>query len=126
MTMSCEGRQITFDTFTGSGVTSDPVKRRRGGMGPQRAYGAPSSTEDVTVSKPYEDADVELRRYMYSRVGKARVVISKQALDLDGNAFGRAEVYTGILSGVTPGEVDSDSNEVEMWEAMISVDGSVG
>lgn len=107
----------TFDTRTGGDTAAEPAKHRGGGMGTFKAYAALPDTEEVTVTRVYErERDHELLRRLRARAGRAVMVITEQPLDDDGARWGRPTVYTGRLSKVATGEVDSESGDPRMYE----------
>lgn len=123
VTVTLDGATIgTFDTMSGGDITAEPTKRRSGGMGPLKSYGALPDYDDVTVSRVAErERDHELQRRLRTRVGKANASISDQPLDDDGAPWGRPTVYTGRLIGMTPGEVDSESSDPRMFELTFQI-----
>jgi hypothetical protein len=107
----------TFDTRSGGESTSENTKRRSGGMGAQKSYGALPDTGDVTISRVAElERDHEQNRWIRTRVGLGIITISDQPLGDDGAPYGRPTVYKGRLTGFDPGEVDSDSTDARMFE----------
>jgi len=128
VTLTIDGRNCgTWDTLSGGEATSEETKHRPGAMGPQKSYGGPTSVGNVTLGRVMErDRDGELARWMMSRRGKGRCTASRQMLDTDGLPFSKPIVYTGTLLTVTPGDIDSDSSDVDMYEIEISTDGDIG
>lgn len=117
----------TFDTWEGGNVTADNNKHRRGGMGVQIAVPAPSTLEDVTVTRDYDPArDHQHAHWLSACVGKARCILTKTVLDEDDAAFGRPLVVRGILIGYNHPEHDSDSGDVAFVGIVVSPDGAVG
>lgn len=87
-----------------------------------KSYAAAGDTDDITVSRVLErERDHERLRKLRRRVGKATASISEQPLDDDGAPWGKPTVYTGRLTGVSPGEADSDSGDVRMFELTFQV-----
>lgn len=110
-----------FDTLSGGDTTAEPTKRRAGG-GAMKSYAAFADNDDITVSRVYErERDHEKLRQLRRRVGKATASISEQPLDDDGAPWGRPTVYTGRLTGLAPGEADSDSADVRLFELTFQV-----
>lgn len=110
-----------FDTLSGGDTTAEPTKRRAGG-GTMKSYAAHADTDDITVGRVYErERDHEKLRKARRRVGKANATISEQPLDDDGAAWGKPTVYTGRLTGLAPGEADSDSADVRMLELTFQI-----
>lgn len=116
-----------FDTWSGAEVTADNAKHRRGGMGQQIAVGGPSTIGDLTITRDYDlSRDHANAHWLSGAVGRARVVASKTYLDDDGIAFGPPIVITGVLSGYTQPDSDSDSGDVSMFGIVVNPDGVVG
>lgn len=106
-----------WDTRSGGETTADVSKRRPGGSLNEKATRGRSTTGDVTVSREYErERDIELGRRLRTRVGKATVVVTEQPLDDDDVAWGTPTTWTGVLTGINTGDVDSDSDEPRMCE----------
>jgi hypothetical protein len=63
--------------------------------------------------------------WLITRAGKGKVVINKQPLDVDGNVFGTALRYTGMLKRVLPPEVDSESSNAALLELEVTPDATV-
>ena len=90
---------------------------------------------DVLISNPspltgerelYDLATVHtIVHWLIQRTGKARMVMTKTVLDLDGNVFGRPLVYSGTLKQVTPPEVDSESSDAALIALEMTPAGTV-
>lgn len=122
VTCTVDGRPLgIFDSHSGGDNTADVQKHRPGGMKPQRAYPALPEYDDVTVSRSYElERDGELVTWLHSRVGLATMAVSITMLDPATGAVatkaGARRTFSGILSGITTPESDSDSADVSMFE----------
>jgi hypothetical protein len=116
----------TFDTLTGGEVDTDELKYKPGGMAPQVSLGGLITIGQVVVTRLYQlQRDHLSVHWLISRVGKGVVVINKQPLDPDGNAFGKPLVYRGTLKRVLPPEVDSNATDAAMIEIELTPEGSV-
>jgi hypothetical protein len=117
----------TFDTFEGGEVDSDETKYKPGGMAPHVSLGGSKTVGNVTVSRLYSLTRDHLQvARLVAAVGTAEVTVTKQPLDVDGNAFGLgALVYTGKLKTVTFPEVDSESSDAAMIELEVSTAGTI-
>lgn len=116
------GRPLgTFDTLSG-GETSTEIAKRRAGGGVMRTYtNRKRDTSDVTVTRDYDrERDVELARWLRTQTG-AVATVTEQPLDDDDVAWGKPTVFSGLLSGVGPGDVDSDSGDPRMLSLTIVV-----
>jgi hypothetical protein len=115
-----------WDKMTGGEIDSDETKYKPGGMTQEISLGGSVNTGNITVSRLFDLArDLPVIKTWMHRVGKALVVVSKQSLDVDGNAFGDPMVYQGKLKMVTPPEVDSEVSDAALVEIEVSTAGSV-
>jgi hypothetical protein len=116
----------TFDKLTGGEIDSEETTYKPGGMGARVSLGGSVNPGNVTVSVLYDLTRIHtIVHWLIGRVGKARATISKQPLDVDGNAFGQAITYPARLKQVNPPEVDSESSDAALLELEFTVDGSV-
>lgn len=125
--MSLDGTNTgVWDKLTGGEVDSEETKYRPGGMGPHVSLGGSVEVGNLTISRLYIlNRDHDNIHWMISRAGKGKVVVNRQPLDADGNAYGRPLVYTGTLKTVTPPEVDSESSDAALLECEITPAGTV-
>jgi hypothetical protein len=123
--VSVDGTNLgTWDKLTGGEVDSDEYKYKPGGMAPPVSLGGTRNVGNLTVSRLYRLArDHDRAQWMINRAGSARVVVSKQPLDIDGNVYGRPIVYRGTLKRVTFPEHDSESNNPGLLEIEVTVGG---
>jgi hypothetical protein len=113
-----------FDKLTGGALDSDDTKYNPGGMEPPVSLGGRKTVDNLTVSRLYRLArDHDVVQQLYDSVGKSRMVISKQPLDVDANVYGKPIVYTGKLKRVLTPEVDSESSGAGLLELEMTVDG---
>jgi hypothetical protein len=116
----------TFDKFTGGEIDSEETTYKPGAMGPRIALGGSQTPGNVTVSVLYDLSRFQsIIHWLIGRAGKGAMVINKQPLDVDGNAFGRALVYPGTLKQVHPPEPDSEANDAAQLELEMTVGGTV-
>lgn len=117
-----------FDVFDGGETDSEETKYKPGGMQPQKSLGGSTTTENVTLRRLYDKdrGDPDLVRWLRTRAGKGRSVVAKQPLDVDGNPFGKADVYTGTLKRVAAPGHDSEDSGPALFELEVSTEGSVG
>lgn len=128
VTVSVGGVSLgTFDKLTGGELDSEEQKYRPGGMGAEVALGGPRTTTNVTVSRIYSlDADHAVNlSTLKAGIGKAEVTVTKQPLDVDGNTYGSAVVYKGVLKTVKLPDHDSGSNDPGMLELEVSTNAVV-
>lgn len=127
ITMSVDGVDTgVWDKLTGGEIDSEETKFKPGGMGASVSLGGSVEVGNLTISRLYGlTRDHDRVHALISRVGKAAVVINRQPLDADGNAYGRPLVYTGTLKTVTPPEVDSESSDAALLECEVTPAGTV-
>lgn len=128
ITLYVGGRLIgVFDDFTGGAITAKETKHRPGGMGPEVSLGGQPSIGNISVMRGFDrERDNDIRRFLQNGVGKERSVVIKQPLDRDGNPFGRADTYGGVLNGFTPADVKADGNDADTYTIEVSTDGQIG
>lgn len=113
-----------FDKMTGGGLDSDETKYKPGGMVPPVSLGGSKTTDNVVVSRLYRLArDHDIVQMLFNGVGKAKMVITKQPLDADGNVYGKPIVYNGTLKRCTPPEHDSESSAAALIELEMTPEG---
>lgn len=116
----------TFDTFEGGETESEDTKYNRGGLQGQESLGGRRSVGNVTVARLYDEFMQEVEPWLDAGVGSARVTVTKQPLDEEGNAWGRPRVYTGKLIGLTPPDHDSESSDASRIELVVGTHGNIG
>lgn len=128
VTFNGETRSLgTFDKMSGGLVDSEELKYRPGAMGAQVSLGGYKSVENITVSRLFDlSRDLPQVPWLIAAAGKGDVTVTKQSLDVDGNAFGSPLVYSGRLKKVNPPDVDSESNDAALIELEISTASTVG
>jgi len=113
-----------FDKMTGGGLDSDEYKFKPGGMAPTVSLGGSKTTDNVVVSRLYRlGRDHDFVQTLFSGVGKAKMIVTKQPLDVDGNVYGKPIVYNGTLKRVTPPEHDSESSAAALLELEMTPEG---
>jgi len=125
--VTVDGRDLgTWDTFAGGEVDSEETTYKPGGMGERISLGGSVNIGNVTVGVLYDLQRIHtITHWLISRVGKGWVVIKKQPLDADNNAFGDALTYQGRLKQVHPPEPDSEASDAAKIELEITPVGTV-
>lgn len=128
VTVAVNGEDFgVWDTFSGGETDSEELKYKPGGMAPHVSLGGSTEVSNITVSRLYDLArDHQQAHKLHSLVGRASVVITKQPLDVDGNAFGRPLVYQGKLKRYVGPDHDSESSDAGKCEIEISPAGAIG
>jgi hypothetical protein len=116
-----------WDKMEGGARDSEESKYKPGGMQPEISLGGQQTVENITVSRLYvldRDHAQWVGKFL-NRVGRGKVTVTKQPLDIDGNVFGDPIVYTGILKTVTPPDVDSESDDASLWSFEVTPSGTI-
>jgi hypothetical protein len=115
----------TWDKKSGGEVDSEEYKYNPGAMAEAVSLGGRKNVGNLTVSRLYrlvrDHQDLHAR--LIRGVGKARVVVKQQPLDINENAFGTPIVWTGTLKRVSSPEVDSESSDAALIEIEVTVEG---
>jgi hypothetical protein len=128
VTVTADGVNLgVWDKLEGGEIDSEETKYKPGGMLPQVSLGGTVEVGNVTVSRLYSlDSTAVQMRNLRGRVGKANMVVNRQSLDTDGNAYGPPWVYKGKLKTLTLPEVDSESSDAAVVALEITPAGTVG
>lgn len=115
----------TWDKQSGGDLDSSDTTYRPGGMAPQISLGGPQSTTNVTVSRLYRLArDHAKIGKLYAAVGRGKMTVSKQPLDIEGNTFGKPIVWHGVLKTVKAPTTDSEATAAALIELEMTVEGN--
>lgn len=113
-----------WDTFSGGDVDSDQNQYYPGGMVPPVALGGRKTAGNVTVSRLYRlERDHDRMQFLIDAASESKMVVKRQPLDLNGNSYGKALVYRGILKHVTPPDLDSQQSGPALLQLEMTVDG---
>lgn len=114
----------TWDKMSGGEVAAGATQYHPGGMAPPISLGGRKTTGNVTVSRLYKlGRDHDVVDQILSSVGKSKMIITKQPLNIEGVRYGNPITYKGILDRCTPPEVDSESESAGMLELEMVVEG---
>jgi hypothetical protein len=118
------GNTGVWDKLSGGAVDSEEFKYSPGGMADQVSLGGRVTTDNVTVSRLYRlSRDHGIAQKLINAVGKARVIITKLPLDVNGNAGGIKPItYQGTLKRVAFPDHDSESSAAGLLELEITTD----
>lgn len=113
-----------WDTFSGGDVDSDQTQYYPGGMAPPVALGGRKTSGNVTVSRLYRlERDHDRMQFLIDAASKSSMRVARQPLDLNGNKYGKALIYRGILKHVTPPDLDSQQSGPALLSLEMSIDG---
>jgi hypothetical protein len=113
-----------WDKMTGGGVSSSAASYRPGAMAPPVSLGGQRVTANIVVSRLYRlGRDHDVVGQMLDSVGRSKMTVSKQPLDIEGNVYGDPIVYNGKLDRCTPPEIDSEGNAAGIIELEMVVEG---
>lgn len=114
----------TWDKMTGGELGASASSYRPGGMAPPVSLGGVKTTTNVTVSRLYRLArDHDVAQQLFDGVGRSKMVVTKQPLDIEGNTYGKPIVYHGTLDRVKTPDVDSESSSAGLIELEMVVEG---
>jgi len=127
VTARVDGKDLgIWDKFTGGEIDSDEVRYKPGAMGVPISLGGMINIANVVIVRMFDlQRDQAVIHWLIGRVGKGQIVINKQPLDPDGNAYGRPLVYQGKIKKVTPPPHDSESANVALVEIEMVPAGTV-
>lgn len=125
-TVTIDGRPMgVWDTLSGGESDSEESKYRPGGMAPPVSLGGSRTIGNITLGRLISREDWDYMHSLMNRTGQALATVSRQPLDEDGNPWGRPMTYTGKIKTVMPGNTDSNSGDAQVWEIVVSTEGSV-
>lgn len=114
----------TWDQQEGGDVDSEEFTYKPGGMADPESLGGSKTVENVTLRRLYRlNRDHIISDWLIRQAGRADVVITKQPLDTDGNAWGSPLVYRGTLKRVGFPDHDSGSSDAALVEIEVTTDG---
>jgi hypothetical protein len=114
-----------FQNRTGGKVGGEGSKTAPGGMQPKVAHGGIQDIEDLTLEGEFtpsrDDATIQ---HLKSRVLKARVGVTENILDVEGNVIRVANRWTGMLSSLDTGNYDGTSSDPRKFVIEVEADGN--
>jgi hypothetical protein len=112
-----------WDGAEGGEVDSEDGKFKPGNMQDEVSLGGSKTTGNMTMKRLYRlKRDHTQSQSLIDGAGRARVVIVKQPLDVEGIAFGKPFIYRGTLKRVKFPDHDSMSNDPGMLEIEVTCD----
>ena len=121
VTLTIDGQDLgVWDALDGGGIDSEETRYKPGGLAAEIPLGGTSSRANLTLSKLYDEGVHDRYHWLDSRAGRGQVVVTRQNLDTDGNAYGRPLIYKGKLKAVTPPKVDSTSSDAGLIEIEVT------
>jgi hypothetical protein len=119
-----------WDKKTGGEVDSEETLYHPGGMVDPISLGGRKNVGNLVLTRLCKiERDWYAIPSLVAAVGRSKVTVGDQAMDIDGNAVGTKEnnsnplTYNGILKRVTPPEVDSESSGAALIEIEVTVNG---
>lgn len=109
-----------WDALDGGGIDSEETRYKPGGLAAEVALGGTRTRSNITLRKLYDEGIHASYHWLDERAGRAAVVVTRQPLDTDGNAYGRPLIYKALLKAVTPPTVDSTSSDAGLIEIEVT------
>lgn len=114
-----------WDKKTGGEFDSDELKYFPGGMRDPISLGGRRQTGNVTLQRLYDGVDDgTYLNVLLNAVGRGKCEITQRAMDLDGNPYGQAIHYSGIVKRVSVPDVDSESTTAALIEVEATISGA--
>lgn len=115
-----------WDKRSGGEVDSEEYKYNPGGMVEPISLGGRRTVGNITVSRNYRLVrdHQDISQLLINGVGRARMSVAAQPLDINGVPFGRSIVWAGTLKRCTLPEHDSEGSDAAMIELEITPEGS--
>lgn len=113
-----------FDSKEGAGLEAELPTHQPGGadVKPIVFKNKKKPPEPITLARYYDkDRDHARLATIKSLVGNGDCVVTVQPLDADDNPIGDPETHRGVLSGWTPPNYDSNSDDVAKCELVITL-----
>ena len=105
-----DGIREAFNTFSGGNMERESTRTWSGGSDEYEDLLGPATYANIEVSKDYRLTDEDWLRNWRGREGVRRATISRQALDENGRAVGKAVTYKNCkLIGITEPETERGS-----------------
>jgi hypothetical protein len=123
VTLVVDGRTIgVAKTRTGGGTDSEDVKSRAGGGEALESLGSQPTNDNVELTFLQRLNARETVRWLRSRVGKGRAVVTEQPLDGDLHASGTPDTWTGTVKAAALAEADANDTDPADFTVEISTD----
>jgi hypothetical protein len=113
-----------FDKLDGGDATTTPVKHRGGGQITETIYPSLIMYGNVTLERIYDNEfrdDQATIATLRTLVGNGAATVVEQPLDANLIAFGTPRTFTGLLTGVHDGGVDSNSEAARLWTVDVDI-----
>lgn len=112
-----------WETRTGGKTSTNATMNKPGAMKPAVSLGGVPTTDTITLDRNFDARDAEAGLvYIHDLIGYPAIV-RQQPLGPDGNPYGAAIVWDGLLSAYTPPESDANSEDAARMTIEIAVNG---
>lgn len=128
VTASVDGEDLgVFDSHTPPEIGSETGTYRPGGAREAIATRGLRSVGTTTVAKAISGRE-EYERYkrIQARAGRAEMTVTEQPLDANGDPYGQATIYTGILNQVVISEYSSEGTDNRTVTLTMQPNGEIG
>ncbi len=113
-----------WDQKTGGDTDSNSTQYFLGGMGPRLSLGGTQQTANLVLNKLEDQTIVGQVKWLRSRAGKGKAIVSDQRLDDEGVAWGDPDVYSCLVKRVKPSDSNANGNNAAIIEIELEVQGS--
>lgn len=126
VTLNVEGNDWgVWDQKTGGKLASNTTIYNPGGGAAQVVLIGTQTVDALVLTRLYDlQRDHKNIASLFSAIGGGKCVVKQLPLDANGNAFGDAVVWTGVLTDVTAPDVDSNSNSAALITVTLSPNGN--
>lgn len=116
--VSIEGLPGLWATKSGGNIGADTTPVWDGGAANPDVLASPASAENITISRPVDDArDLAMIKQLRQEVGKRRSTLTEQPTNVDLYPIGEPDVYAGaLLVSLSTPEYDAASGDPKVIE----------
>jgi hypothetical protein len=112
---------VIVDKMKGGASQGKDVKYRpANGLENQLSLGGPRTVENITLTRIFDETINNFEQFFHENAGKAKATVTRQPLDADGNAHGKAIIYEGRFLDFKSPDIDSEADKAAMAEWVVS------
>lgn len=115
-----------WDEFSPPEAGSETGRYREGGTTHATATRGLPNRGTGTVTKTLQFPNLADLKWLERQAGRGDITVTEQPKDADGNPFGDARIYTGILQQVSPSDYNADGNDNRTVQITFQSDDEIG